>query len=108
MLIQVQITIIKLFLFLLTAYAQTGNQYKSSFGQSSFAKQSSIGTQRNQYQQNQYQQNQYQQNQYQQNQYQQNQYQQQSARQTAGSCREKNERSPVSGSCDRYIECIVS
>ncbi|CAG9783136.1 unnamed protein product [Diatraea saccharalis] len=26
--------------------------------------------------------------------------------QSAGSCREKNERSPVPGSCDRYIECI--
>ncbi|XP_048006056.1 protein obstructor-E-like [Leguminivora glycinivorella] len=33
------------------------------------------------------------------------QYQQQPTR-SAGSCRELNERSPVSGSCDRYIECI--
>ncbi|XP_026323745.1 protein obstructor-E-like [Hyposmocoma kahamanoa] len=95
------------------ANAQFKNQFQSSFGQSSFGnsgiqrqQQSSFGTPRNQYQQNQYQQNQYQQNQYQQNQYQQNQYQQQSARQSVGSCRESNERSPVSGSCDRYIECI--
>ncbi|XP_063392983.1 protein obstructor-E-like [Cydia fagiglandana] len=34
------------------------------------------------------------------------QFQQQPARTSAGSCRELNERYPVSGSCDRYIECI--
>ncbi|KAI8429697.1 hypothetical protein MSG28_000265 [Choristoneura fumiferana] len=31
---------------------------------------------------------------------------QQPARQSAGSCRELNERTPVPGSCDRYIECV--
>ncbi|KAL4706872.1 hypothetical protein ACJJTC_010106 [Scirpophaga incertulas] len=33
-------------------------------------------------------------------------YSSQPVKQSAGSCREKNERNPVPGSCDRYIECI--
>ncbi|KAJ0181065.1 hypothetical protein K1T71_003150 [Dendrolimus kikuchii] len=43
-----------------------------------------------------------------QNQIQQNQYQYQSTARTqsVGQCRELNERYPVGGSCDRYIECI--
>lgn len=32
---------------------------------------------------------------------------QQPARQSAGSCRELNERTPIPGSCDRYVECVV-
>ncbi|XP_059047489.1 protein obstructor-E-like [Achroia grisella] len=109
-----------------TTYQQTakpGQYQQSSFGsqnqfqqnqpqRNQYQQQSSFGSQnqfqqnqpqRNQYQQSQYQQNQ---NQYQQNQYQQNQYQQPSAaKQNFGSCKDK-ERSPVSGSCDRYNECV--
>ncbi|KAM3966586.1 protein obstructor-E [Aphomia sociella] len=104
------------------AYAQFGNSgFQSSFGQSSGAfgrgqatfqqtkpgqyQKSSFSAQ-SQQANNQNQRNQYQQNQYQQSQYQQNQYQQPSApRQNLGSCKDK-ERSPVSGSCDRYNECV--
>ncbi|XP_013183332.2 protein obstructor-E [Amyelois transitella] len=91
--------------------AQFGNsQYQSSFGQNTRGQNTFQSTARLQSQNafgNQNQRNQYQQNQYQQNQYQQSQYQQPSAprSQNLGSCRD-NERNPVSGSCDRYVECV--
>ncbi|XP_053601664.1 protein obstructor-E-like [Plodia interpunctella] len=89
-------------------YGQFGNtQYQSSFGQNyrgqntfqQAARPQSQNTFVNQNQRSQYQQNQYQQAQ--------PQFQQPSAprSQNLGSCKD-NERSPISGSCDRYIECV--
>ncbi|KOB66751.1 Obstructor-E [Operophtera brumata] len=67
--------------------AQYGSQFNSRFQQPASQ----------QYQQT---------NQYQQNQQYQTAQQQPAQRTSAGACRELNERYPVSGSCDRYIECI--